>query len=194
MIDFLLSMQGLKRVKRCTPYDRAFHESVADHSFEMVAIATNLVTEYKIDVDFARVVRLCIYHDLCELGLDHDYDSYAAHADKSVAREKTQYENRTMEAIAQKFNRPDILECWNEYEQAQTREARFVKAIDKIEAVLHLCAIPDGKITNPEFVATYCHDAVRQFPEIAPFYALVEQKIKARLEMGGQHWQKEFSI
>lgn len=193
-LDFFIDIQGLKKVKRCAPYHKAFHESVADHSYQMVVLAVNLMSQLKLDLDYEKVIKLCLYHDLCELGLENDFDSYASHINKEISKSKKQYERDTITKLASKHNFQEILTYHSEYEQQKTEEAKFVRALDKLEGVLHIIAIPSGKITNPKWLAIYCHDAVAQFPKLIPFYLQVEQRLKTRIEQCGFEWVAEYNF
>ena len=60
-----------------------------------------------------------------------------------------------------------IFSIWEEYEKQESVEAKFVKALDKIEGFLHIAEVGVENYILPEFRADYCEKAVSAFDEIS---------------------------
>lgn len=134
LLDFLRAAEGLKTATRsgCTSTGEA--ESVAEHTWRLCLMALVLHPAFP-DVDFARLVKICIVHDLGEL----------VHGDVPApeqARRRTPKageERRDLVRIVAPLAvgcRDEIVALWDEYEAARTPEARLAKALDKLETIL----------------------------------------------------------
>jgi len=193
ILDYVLEVNKIKDVKRYSIHSRACHESVADHSFLMTVLATKLIDELKLDLDFKKVIKMIVHHDFGEIGLTKDFVATRASADAEYANMKRIYEDTTTKNIAKRYGE-EILELCNEYDAAQTREAKFVKAIDKLEATIHLMNRGAKHLDNAEFAATYALKTVRDFPELVPFLRELQSYMKPRFIAAGHSWKPEYDI
>lgn len=106
-------------------------ESVADHTFRLCLMALVLGRDADPPVDRARCVFMALVHDLAE-SLVGDITPY----DGVAPEEKRRREHQAITRLSGLAGDPQILELWEEYDRAQTAEARFVKELDKLETVL----------------------------------------------------------
>src|SRR5918999_5893459 len=65
LIDFLRATERLKTVTRSAYTSAGHQESVAEHTWRLSLMALLLAPEFP-DVDFARLVKICLVHDLGE--------------------------------------------------------------------------------------------------------------------------------
>jgi putative hydrolase of HD superfamily len=135
-IRFILEIDKLKGVLRRTyllNVDRA--ENTAEHSWHLGIMAILLAEHANQLVDVARVVKMVLVHDIVEIdaGDTYFYDS-AAELDKSE-RERAAA-NRIFE-ILPPDQAKELSELWEEFEAAQTAEARFALALDRFMPQLH---------------------------------------------------------
>jgi putative hydrolases of HD superfamily len=153
----LFNLAGkLKQLKRQGWIDRGVGqpESVADHSYR-VALMTLVISTRDPDIDVERAVRLALVHDLPEsltgditpfddrlndgetaaVDLFHSLPEYSQQADEAkTAAERVAIHELT--AALPDALRDMLVEAWEEYEAAQTPEARLVRQIDKLETWL----------------------------------------------------------
>jgi putative hydrolase of HD superfamily len=91
-------------------------------------------------VDFARLVKICLVHDLGEaVGGDVPAPEQARRLADDPAAGKAAGERQdllTLLAPLPQSRRAEILALWDEYEAASTPEARLAKALDKLETIL----------------------------------------------------------
>lgn len=133
LLDFLRAAERLKETERQAWTSGGRRESVAEHSWRLCLMAMLLADEYP-QLDFARLIRLCIVHDLGEaIGGDVPAPEQADDPDKT-ARERRDLEQLT-QPLAPRL-RSQILALWEEYEAGRTPEARLAKALDKLETIL----------------------------------------------------------
>lgn len=103
-------------------------ESVADHSYGVALLSLLLAPEH---LDKNKCLKLAIVHDLQEC-LVGDY----TFRDKITQKEKFCLEQDAVKKLAESLNFPELIDLFAEYEARQTPESRFVKDIDRLEAVM----------------------------------------------------------
>jgi len=129
-------------------------------------------------------MKMCLIHDMPE-SLVGDLTS----ADGVPKTEKSRRESTTMDYITQQLLGnvrgaatnvgEDIRAIWQEHEDSETLESRFVQDIDKVELLLQMVEYEkrgEGKVNLSEF--TYVATKV-SLPEIKPW---VEEILKEREE------------
>ena len=97
-------------------------ESVADHSWGMALLAIVLCPD---DLDRERVLALAIVHDLAEVRVG---DITPDEMPRDVKRERER-----IAAAGMLREHPTLWALWEDYEQARSREAKFVHELDKLE-------------------------------------------------------------
>src|SRR6476620_12629688 len=133
VLTFLREAERLKTVTRSAWTSEAQRESVAEHTWRVCLMAMLLYGGAP-DVDLARLLRMCLVHDLGEaLGGDFPAPQQEAAAPKA-GQERADLLRLTAPLPARL--RDDIVELWDEYEGAATAEARLAKGLDKLETIL----------------------------------------------------------
>ena len=120
MRDRLLDYLGLKQLPR-TGWVRSNvenPESVAAHSWGMAILALRLAPS---DIDLTKVLSMCLVHDLPEVIVG----DLTPHDDTT---NKAELEHNAMKQLA-----PEWRALYEEYEAGESKEARFVKQIDKLD-------------------------------------------------------------
>ncbi len=135
-IRFILEVEKLKTVLRMTPLlDASRRENDAEHTWELALMAV-LLAEYADEpVDLARVVKMILIHDIVEIdaGDTFIYDSKAV----------TDQEAREIAAADRLFGllpedqAVEFRALWDEFEARKTPEARFARAMDRLQPLLH---------------------------------------------------------
>lgn len=123
-----LYRQGWLRVG--IPRERC--ESVAEHIFSVAMLAWFAADAWFPKVDRDRLIRLALVHDLGEV-----YTGDVIPADEMPAEEKHRREREAVRAVLGKLQGgEESLSLWEEYEQGETREARLVRELDRLEMAL----------------------------------------------------------
>jgi putative hydrolases of HD superfamily len=131
-LRFLRSAERLKIMTRTAWTSQGKRESVAEHTWRLSLMALVLEDELE-GVNMARLLKLCIVHDLGE----------AIGGDISAVLQpeegKAEAERRDLLELLRPLPpsvREKITALWDEYEAAATPEARVGKALDKLETIL----------------------------------------------------------
>lgn len=131
--EFLLVCDQFKQILRQnTLADGSRRETDAEHTWHMALYALLLKDEIGFEVDIAKVLSLVLTHDLVEI---HAGDTFAydeAGRQGQAAREQ--------EAAVKLFGLlpPDLRDkvhgWWTEFEAGETPEARYARALDRLQA------------------------------------------------------------
>ena len=133
ILDFLRDSEKLKNTIRSAWTSDGRPESVAEHTWRLCLMSLIFENSFP-DIDFSRLVKICIIHDLGEaIGGDIPAPLQASVKDKSVQ------ERHNLLKLLESLPGPlqnSIIELWDEYELAASPEAKIAKALDKIETIL----------------------------------------------------------
>ena len=134
-IEFAVEIDKMKLIlRRNLVADGSKREDDAAHSWHLAVMAM-LLEEYSAEkIDVNRVIKIALVHDLVEVyaGDTFAYDS-KGYEDK---------EQREKDAAAKLFGMLDaeqgaeIRALWDEFEAAETPEAKYANAIDRIQPLL----------------------------------------------------------
>jgi 5'-deoxynucleotidase YfbR-like HD superfamily hydrolase len=133
ILIFLRAAERLKTLTRSGWTSEGQQESVAEHTWRLCLMAMLLYGNAS-GVDLARLLKMCLIHDLGE-AIGGDVPAPAQRPDASKA---TQERNDLLQLIGPlPFPlQQEIVELWDEYESAATREAKLAKGLDKLETIL----------------------------------------------------------
>ncbi|WP_328527689.1 HD domain-containing protein [Nocardioides sp. NBC_00368] len=134
-LEFIAEADRLKTILRASPLAAADRrENDAEHSWHL-ALMVLLLAEYADEpIDVGHAIKLVIIHDMVEI--------YAGDSPVFDAAAVVDQVERELAAADRLFTMlpPDqageIRALWDEFEAAQTPEARFCKAMDRLEPML----------------------------------------------------------
>ena len=139
VLEFLRNAERLKTVTRSAYTTTGDVESVAEHTWRVTLMALLLASEFP-GIDAARVLRMCVIHDLGEaIGGDVPAPVQARRRESGDSQGKADAERRDLLTLLEPLPeslQSEITSLWDEYEAAQTGEARLAKALDKLETIL----------------------------------------------------------
>ncbi len=149
------------------------------------------------DVDIYHAIQICLVHDLAE-SITGDVDSYRIILGEVTKEQKHQMEEEAMLNFKNKIpNAGDkIYKLWEEYDKHETEEAKYARALDKIEALIHLLSVDYiAKEDNAaaELVAKYADNAVKEFPQLKPMLDNIKTRQKKEFEKQGFEWKKHYN-
>ena len=130
VLDFLRASERLKITHRSAYTSEGQQESVAEHTWRLCLMALVLARQFP-QVDFAKLVKICLVHDLGEaVGGDVPAPEQARRRAAGVSTGKGEDERRDLMTLLEPLpaaSRQEIAELWDEYENARPPEARLAK-------------------------------------------------------------------
>jgi putative hydrolases of HD superfamily len=182
-LQFIQAAERLKSVLRSAHTSTGQQESTAEHTWRLCLLAMAL-QDMLGPLDFEKVLKLCVVHDLGEaISGDIPATQQAQVPDKSARERRDVIElTKTLPAALQ----AEFVALWEEYEFASSREARIVKALDKIETIIqhNQGANPPG--FDYQFNLQYGRKFAGEHPVIAQLRALVDADTQRNAEQNGQ--------
>ncbi len=134
-VGFVLDVDRLKSVlRRGRVADGSRYENSAEHSWTLALMALVLAEHAVEPVDVATVVRMVVVHDIVEVdaGDTYVYDD-AGRLDKD-AREQAAADR--IFALLPPGQAEEVRSLWDEFETADTPEARFARSLDRFAGFL----------------------------------------------------------
>jgi len=136
IIDFILELDKLKSVTRkVRPLGLdSRYENPAEHSWQIALLAASLERYAESPIDINRVIGMLLVHDIGEI----DTGDTIFFAEEGLAERKAA-ELKAVQRIFGLLPEPQgarFLALWQEFEEAETPEARFANAADRAMPVL----------------------------------------------------------
>ena len=130
---FLAELDRLKGVVRQSPLaDRSRRENSAEHSWHLAMFALTLAEHAPAGVDAMHATRLLLVHDVVEIDAG-DAPIHAPGVDKTALAEAEAQAARRIFGLLPPGQGNDFLAYWQEFEAAETPEARYAKALDRLQ-------------------------------------------------------------
>ena len=132
-LEFIQETELLKGVLRTAWQSSGRRESTAEHSWRLALLASVMLEEFP-ELDRSRVLVMCLIHDLGEI--------YEGDISAALLPDPAKKLNEELRAVRKVFSLlpadtgKKYLEIWQEYAEASTNEALFVKAMDKAETII----------------------------------------------------------
>lgn len=135
-LRFILEIDQLKNVLRQSPLtDASRRENSAEHSWHLGVMAITLAEYAPPGTDICRVVTMLLLHDIVEIDAG---DSFV-YAPEAVLAEYEKAERVAAErifALLPTGQAEQLRAVWTEFEDRQTAEARFARALDRLQPML----------------------------------------------------------
>jgi putative hydrolases of HD superfamily len=136
---FLNEADRLKSVLRATTLvDGSRPENSGEHSWHLALYALVLADQAEPGVDINRVIRMLLIHDLVEIDVGdvpiHSANGLA-HASEATMAAETKAADRIFGLLPPDLATP-LRALWEEFEAAETPDARFAKSLDRVQPVM----------------------------------------------------------
>nr|WP_248281476.1 HD domain-containing protein [Aromatoleum petrolei] len=142
-LNFLQEIDRLKSVVRLSPLiDRSRRENSAEHSWHLALYALVLAEHAAGTVDVVRVVKMLLIHDIVEIDAgDVPFHVPSTH-DGQAERERLAAER--IFGLLPEVQAVEFRDLWFEFEAAESDDAKFAKALDRFQPMLHNAATDGG--------------------------------------------------
>lgn len=134
-LDFILEIDKEKNIVRQTHLSgHGRNENDAEHAWHM-AIMAYLLQEYSNEkIDVARVMLMCLIHDVVEIDAGDTYAYDAEGLKTQKAREEAAKER--LYSMLPEDQKADLTAIFDEFEERKTPEAKFARALDNLQPLL----------------------------------------------------------
>lgn len=134
-LAFLREIDKLKTVIRQSPIlDRSRKENSAEHSWHLAMYALLLQEHVDVKINSDRVIRMLLIHDIVEV----DVGDTPIHHDFSHSLQ-AELERKAADRLFGLLPEPQSSELralWQEFEDANSEDARFAKALDRVQPLM----------------------------------------------------------
>lgn len=133
IVDFIHEVEKLKVVERKIRIKgHGRYENSAEHSWQIALLALSLIPYAQAPVNTLRIVTMLLIHDIVEI----DTGDKFAYADNHLDYENELAAAKRIFALLPEKQHQQWLDLWVEFEHAETADAKFAKAIDRLIPVL----------------------------------------------------------
>lgn len=134
-IEFIREIDKLKYIQRKTRlFNSDRNENDAEHSWHLAVMAIVLAEHSNVPVDILKVVKMVLIHDIVEIdaGDTFIYDTQKNHTNTDDERLAA---NRIFGMLPAE-QASELIAVWEEFEAGETSEAKFARAMDRLEPLL----------------------------------------------------------
>lgn len=183
VLDEVNKLQYLYKLKNVIRYAQIREledstESVAEHVYGMNILATYFLAllDKEGRWDKIRIYEMITFHDIDEIETGDVID----YTKTEAARNNEAEMMRKVIQAAPNHMRQIMLSIIDEYEEQQTIESRFVKAIDKFEPLIHIYNEKGKKIlqnikTTARQSSSIKEPHLQEFPVMFQYYQIIHQ-------------------
>jgi putative hydrolase of HD superfamily len=154
----------LKSVYRITSVESR-NESTAEHTWGCLILADYFLSKFNFDLDKLKIYDLLLYHDVVEI----EAGDTPLHPDYQRI-DKYEKEKKAANVLFKKLPSPlnkKFIDLFFEFEEQKTPEAKFAKAIDAMEVIIHqLDYKEDWKGWSEKFLLDQKLKFFEDFPEL----------------------------
>jgi 5'-deoxynucleotidase YfbR-like HD superfamily hydrolase len=134
-IAFIIELDKLKHVLRQTRLmDGSRRENDAEHCWHVALMAVVLAEHCSTGIDVLRVLTMLLIHDVVEIDAGDTFLYAAVDAAVMAARETRAAER--IFGLLPPDQAGELRALWEEFEARQTAEAKFARALDRLEPLL----------------------------------------------------------
>ena len=134
-LDFALEIDKEKNIFRQTHLSgHGRNENDAEHAWHM-AIMAYILKEYSNEpIDVARVMLMCLIHDIVEIDAGDTYAYDAENLKTQKAREDAAKDR--IFSLLPKEQKEELIHLFDEFEAFQTPESKFAHAMDNLQPLM----------------------------------------------------------
>src|SRR5215469_2674979 len=152
-LQFVAEAGRLRGVVRQTALaDPARRENSAEHSWHLTVLALTLAEYAPAGTDLARVVAMLAVHDVVEVDAG-DLSVYAPHADQARQSVAEHVAADRLFNLLPADQAGAMRTLWDEFEERATSEARFARALDRLQPMLENVKVGGGTWRQPGITA-----------------------------------------
>ena len=168
-LNFLVEIDKLKSVyrKALVKTDNNRFENSAEHSWHIALMANVLAPYADKPIDIHRVTLMLLIHDIVEIdaGDTFAFDEKAILAEQSDKEEKAA---ARLFGLLPKSQRDSYISLWEEFEGAETSDAKFAKSMDRVLPLIQNMQNEGGSWAKHNVTKQQVINRNKHLEEIAP--------------------------
>ena len=183
-IQFIHEVDKIKFILRRTKlFNSDRRENDAEHSWHLAMMAIILSEHANKEVDVLKVIKMVLIHDVVEIDA----------GDVFFFDKNQQHDNRKEELDAAKRifgllpedQAQELFDLWQEFEAAESTEAKFAKTLDRLEPMLQNASNQGGTWEEYDVKYEEVLDSKRVMAEIAnPLWEYTQELLKECVKIG----------
>jgi putative hydrolase of HD superfamily len=170
----------LKEIERKGTVAGKRYESAAEHTFSSLVLARYFLKKIK-GMNEKKIMNMLMYHDLVEV-----YAGDTFILDEEMTKTKKQREeqafNKLLKDLPSEIS-SELKTAWKEFEKGKTKEAKFCKAIEEIDPIIHSMHKPlewkEHGFTEA-VLRKKKENYIKQFPAMHKFFNELIEYLKSR--------------
>ena len=186
IVDVLSLVENLKTEMRHSWLSNGRQESVAEHTWMMSVAAVLIAPHLQYPVDLGHTLKLIAIHDIAE-AITGDIPYFEESPRKARKEADEAKAIHTIKDMLSEEAGELLLKLWREYEACETPEAKFARALDKLE-VQHQHNLADFQSwTEEEFSLVYtkmdrecAHDTA-----LVLLLSVIRARAEEKMRLGG---------
>lgn len=155
--SFLKEIDALKGVLRASPIiDKSRRENTAEHSWHLAMYALILSEAAPVPINVDRVIKMLLIHDIVEI----DAGDTPIHG-RSGLDEQGELEQKAAKrlfGILPASQNSYLRTLWEEFEAAETSDAKFAKALDRLQPLIQNVETGGGTWTDSNVSENQVHE------------------------------------
>ncbi len=133
--EFIIEVEKLKGIQRRTkPLGQDRYENSAEHSWQISLLALVLSKYADESVNVEKVIKMLLVHDIGEIDADDVF--FFDDAGRADAKEKELAAMKRIFGILPDEKAAELFELWNEFENGDSADAKYARAVDRAMPVL----------------------------------------------------------
>ena len=145
-------------------------ESVAEHSFSVAMLVMVIAEEYFPEMDLNKVMKMSVLHDIAESRAG----DYTPHDDISIDEKRKRQKESAYEVLQQFPNPEKYIKLWQEFFDQETKEAKLVRQVDKLEMALQADLYKRLGYEDLDEFYDYCNDLI-DMPEVKGIISMLRK-------------------
>ncbi|EKE27508.1 MAG: hypothetical protein ACD_3C00196G0001 [uncultured bacterium (gcode 4)] len=171
-------------------------DTAAEHIFRLSFMVMVTQDIFKLDIDILRALEIALFHEIYG-AITWDIDNIKIYNWEMTKEQKLWNELNAMAEIRSILPENlwnEIFGYWQEYENWETKEAKLVKALDKLESISHLLYHTHTNFDEPDMIAMYCDKTFEKIPEINPLLKILKKRLKEEYAVKWWEWKAEYDL
>lgn len=146
-LSFIKEIDKIKYIERKTRlFNSNRRENDAEHSWHLAMMALVLAEHSNRPIDLLKVIKMVLIHDIVEID-SGDIFIYDTAKDHDNTEEERKAAKRIF-GILPSEQAKELIAVWEEFEAGETDEAKFAKAVDRLEPLLQNTSNKGGTWTE----------------------------------------------